>query len=113
LLLTLILIEISDVIFALDSIPAIFAVTQDAFIVFTSNIFAILGLRALYFLLENMAEKLHLLKYGVAIILIFIGAKMLIAPWFTFSSSMALTVVAVVLLTTAALSYVVKDKREK
>lgn len=111
LVLTLILIEISDVIFALDSIPAIFAITQDTFIVFTSNIFAILGLRALYFLLKRSADKLHLLKYGVAIILIFIGMKMLIEPWFKFSSALALTVVAVILVTTGLLSFAVKDKR--
>ena len=76
--LVLILIETSDVIFAVDSIPAIFAVTSDPFIVFTSNIFAILGLRALYFLLADVAVRFHLLKYGLALILIFIGIKMLL-----------------------------------
>jgi len=81
LFLVLILIEVSDVVFAVDSIPAIFAITTDPFIVFTSNIFAILGLRALYFLLADVADRFHLLKYGLAMVLTFIGAKMLIAPW--------------------------------
>ena len=81
LFLVLILIEVSDVVFAVDSIPAIFAITTDPFIVFTSNIFAILGLRALYFLLADVADRFHLLKYGLAMVLTFIGTKMLIAPW--------------------------------
>ncbi|HRD90641.1 MAG TPA: TerC family protein, partial [Accumulibacter sp.] len=80
--LVLILIEASDLVFAVDSIPAIFAVTTDPFIVFTSNIFAIMGLRALYFLLADMADRFHLLKYGLALVLVFIGGKMLAAPWF-------------------------------
>lgn len=78
----LVMVEITDVIFAVDSIPAIFAVTTDPFIVFTSNIFAILGLRALYFLLADMADRFHLLKYGVAVVLVFVGIKLLIAHWF-------------------------------
>ena len=73
---TLVLIEITDVIFAVDSIPAIFAVTMDPFIVFTSNIFAILGLRSLYFLLADAVEKFHYLKIGLAAVLIFVGIKM-------------------------------------
>ena len=77
----LVLIEISDLVFAIDSIPAIFAITADPFVVFTSNIFAILGLRALYFLLTDIVERFHLLKYGLAIILVFIGIKMLIHNW--------------------------------
>ena len=80
--LVLILIEASDLVFAVDSIPAIFAVTTDPFIVFTSNIFAIMGLRAMYFLLADMADRFHLLKYGLALVLVFIGAKMLAMPWF-------------------------------
>lgn len=93
----LVLIEITDLIFAVDSIPAIFAITNDPFIVFTSNIFAILGLRALYFLLADMDEKFHLLKYGLAFILIFIGAKMLIHHWFAIPVFISLSVVALVL----------------
>ncbi|WP_370654598.1 TerC family protein [Hydrogenophaga sp.] len=80
--LVLVMIEISDLVFAVDSIPAIFAVTTDPFIVFTSNIFAIMGLRALYFLLADIAERFHLLKYGLALVLVFIGGKMLLMPWF-------------------------------
>ncbi|HNI64838.1 MAG TPA: TerC family protein, partial [Pseudomonadales bacterium] len=77
LFLVLILIEASDLVFAVDSIPAIFAITTDPFIVFTSNIFAILGLRALYFLIADVASRFHLLKYGLAMVLTFIGTKML------------------------------------
>jgi tellurite resistance protein TerC len=78
LLLVLVLVEFTDVIFAVDSIPAIFAVTNDPFIVLTSNIFAIMGLRAMYFLLANFADRFPLLKYGLAIILLLIGTKMLL-----------------------------------
>ena len=78
----LIFIEATDLIFAVDSIPAIFAVTTDPFIVYTSNIFAILGLRALYFILADMADRFELLKYGLAIILMFIGVKLLIMEFF-------------------------------
>jgi len=77
----LVLIEITDLIFAVDSIPAIFAITNDPFIIFTSNIFAVLGLRALYFLLAHMHNRFHLLKYGLAFILVFIGIKMFIVDW--------------------------------
>ena len=95
--LVLVLIEFSDVIFAMDSIPAIFAVTSDPFIVFTSNIFAILGLRALYFLLADMANRFNLLKYGLAVVLIFVGTKMLIVDWFKIPVAMSLAVVVTVL----------------
>jgi tellurite resistance protein TerC len=77
LFLVLVLIEATDLVFAVDSIPAIFAITTDPFIVFTSNLFAILGLRALYFLLVDMADRFHLLKYGLAMVLTFIGTKLL------------------------------------
>ncbi|HET7539761.1 MAG TPA: TerC family protein [Polyangiaceae bacterium] len=79
LLLVLIAIETTDIVFATDSIPAIFAVTEDPFIVFTSNIFAILGLRALYFALSGMMDRFHYLKFGLALVLMFVGAKMLLA----------------------------------
>lgn len=95
--LVLVLIEASDVVFAVDSIPAIFAVTTDPFIVFTSNIFAIMGLRALYFLLADMADRFHLLKYGLAVVLVFIGGKMLIAPWFHLPIQWSLATVAVII----------------
>ncbi|KAE9529480.1 TerC family protein [Testudinibacter aquarius] len=78
LVLVLIMVELSDVVFAVDSIPAVFAVTTDPFIVLTSNIFAILGLRAMYFVLADIADRFVYLKYGLAVILIFIGAKMLL-----------------------------------
>lgn len=82
LFMVLVLVEASDLIFAVDSIPAIFAVTSDPFIVFTSNIFAILGLRAMYFLLADMAERFHLLNYGLAAIVMLVGVKMLIMDWY-------------------------------
>ena len=78
LLLVLIVINVADLVFAVDSIPAIFGITTDRFIVYTSNIFAILGLRTFYFLLVEMAEKFHFLKYGLAFVLTFIGIKMLL-----------------------------------
>ena len=79
LFLALVLVEIADVIFAVDSVPAIFAITTDPFIVYTSNIFAILGLRALYFALAAMVHRFHYLKYALAVVLIFIGSKIFVA----------------------------------
>ena len=95
--LVLILIEVTDLVFAVDSIPAIFAITTDPFIVFTSNIFAIMGLRALYFLLADVADRFHLLKYGLAMVLTFIGTKMLIAPWYHVLVQASLAIVAVLI----------------
>jgi tellurite resistance protein TerC len=108
--LVLVLIEFSDVIFAMDSIPAIFAITNDPFIVFTSNIFAILGLRALYFLLADMAERFHLLKFGLALVLIFVGIKMLIVEWFKIPVAVSLGVVVAVLGTSMLLSLLATRK---
>ena len=102
--LVLLLIEASDVIFAVDSIPAIFAVTTDPFIVFTSNIFAMIGLRALYFLLADMAERFHLLKYGLALVLIYIGGKMLAMPWFHMPVQWSLSIVGSIILMSVVLS---------
>lgn len=82
LLLVLILIELSDLVFAIDSIPAIFAITRDPFIVFTSNVFAILGLRSLYFALVGIIHRFHYLKYGLSLVLVLIGSKMLINGWY-------------------------------
>ena len=93
LLLVVALVGFTDVIFAVDSIPAIYAVTSDPFIVLTSNIFAILGLRAMYFLLAAMASKFHLLSYGLALILVFIGTKMLIVDFFKIPVLVSLGVV--------------------
>lgn len=90
----LILIGITDIIFAVDSIPAIFAITKDPFIVLTANIFAILGLRALYFLLADLADRFHLLPYGLALVLIFIGAKMLMIDFYKIPIGVALMVTA-------------------
>jgi TerC family integral membrane protein len=97
LLLVLILVEFTDLIFAIDSIPAIFGVTTDPFVVFTSNIFAILGLRSLYFLLAAVVDRFYLLKYGLAVILTFVGAKMLSANFFHISISVSLAVILGVL----------------
>lgn len=108
--LVLVLIEFSDVIFALDSIPAIFAITSDPFIVFTSNIFAILGLRALYFLLADMAERFHLLKFGLAVVLMFVGTKMLIVEWFKIPVAVSLGVVIAVIGTSILLSLLASRK---
>lgn len=97
LLFVLISVEITDLIFAVDSIPAIFGVTQDPFIVFTSNICAVLGLRSLYFLLAGVMEKLHYLRVGLALILIFIGSKMLLADIFKIPITWSLFAVAGIL----------------
>jgi TerC family integral membrane protein len=97
LFLVLVMIELSDLIFAVDSIPAIFAITTDPFIVFTSNIFAILGLRAMYFMLAGMADRFHLLKYGLALVLVFVGAKMLIADFFKIPVGLSLGIVALII----------------
>ncbi len=102
--LVLLMIEASDLVFAVDSIPAIFAVTSDPFIVFTSNIFAIMGLRAMYFLLADMAERFHLLKYGLAVVLIFVGGKMLLAPWFHLPVQWSLAIVGSIILLSVVLS---------
>lgn len=110
--LVLVLIEFSDVIFAMDSIPAIFAITNDPFIVFTSNIFAILGLRALYFLLADMAESFHLLKFGLAVVLMFVGTKMLIVEWFKIPVAVSLGVVVAVIGTSILLSLIATRNKQ-
>lgn len=110
--LVLVLVEFSDVIFAMDSIPAIFAITNDPFIVFTSNIFAILGLRALYFLLADMADRFHLLKYGLAVVLIFVGSKMLVVDWFKIPVAVSLGVVVAVLGTSMLLSLIASRQQK-
>jgi tellurite resistance protein TerC len=93
LLLVLVLVEVTDLIFAVDSIPAIFGVTQDPFIVFTSNIFAILGLRSLYFLLAAVVDRFYLLKYGLALILTFVGVKMLSERFFEIDIVLSLVII--------------------
>jgi tellurite resistance protein TerC len=97
LLLVLLIVEITDVTFAVDSIPAIFGITKDAFIVYTSNVFAILGLRALYFLLADVLQFFRYLSYGLALVLVFVGGKMVAEPWFHFSTLHSLSVVGGIL----------------
>jgi len=97
LLMVIALVALTDVIFAVDSIPAIFAITQDPFIVLTSNVFAILGLRAMYFLLAAVASKFHLLNYGLAVVLVFIGTKMMLIDVFKIPVAVSLGVVVGIL----------------
>ncbi|AWL51811.1 TPA: TerC family protein [Klebsiella pneumoniae] len=113
LLLVLILVELSDVIFAVDSIPAIFAVTTDPFIVLTSNLFAILGLRAMYFLLAGVAERFSMLKYGLSVILVFIGVKMLIVDFYHIPVAISLGVVGGILAVTLLINVWVNRQHDK
>ncbi len=99
-----VLIGVTDLIFAVDSIPAIFAITGDPFIVLTSNVFAVLGLRAMFFLLAGMADRFHLLPYGLALVLMFIGAKMLLIDVYKIPILASLGVVAVTIAATVVLS---------
>ncbi|MCR6653852.1 MAG: DUF475 domain-containing protein [Cellvibrionaceae bacterium] len=111
LFLALVLVEISDVIFAVDSIPAIFAITSDPFIVLTSNLFAILGLRAMYFLLADVADRFAYIKYGLALVLIFIGGKMLLIDFYKIPVSWSLLVVAILIGGSVMVSWM-KTRRE-
>ena len=113
LMLVLILVELSDVIFAVDSIPAIFAVTTDPFIVLTSILFAILGLRAMYFLLAGVAERFSMLKYGLAVILVFIGIKMLIVDFYHIPIAVSLGVVFGILVMTFIINAWVNYRHDK
>jgi tellurite resistance protein TerC len=110
LLLVLLVIETTDLIFALDSIPAIFAVTDNTFIVYTSNVFAILGLRSLYFVFAHAMGKFHYLKVGLAVILSFVGAKMILADIYHIPTEFALAFIAVVL-TAVIVASVVRTQR--
>jgi tellurite resistance protein TerC len=107
----LIAIETTDVIFAVDSIPAVFAVTNEPFLVFTSNAFAILGLRALYFLLADLVGRFIHLKTGLAVILVFVGAKMLVTDLYHIPIGISLAVIAAILVAAAAASSMVKGPR--
>ena len=93
LFLVLVLVESTDLIFAVDSIPAIFAVTQDTFIVYTSNVFAILGLRSLYFLLAGVVDKFYYLKLGLSVVLVFVGIKMVIVDFYKIPVGLSLGVI--------------------
>ena len=106
----MILIGITDVVFAVDSIPAIFAITDDPFIVMTSNIFAILGLRAMYFLLADLKDRFHLLTYGLGVILVFVGTKMLIVDWVKIPVGISLGVVGAILVLSMIASFLTKPK---
>ncbi|HEY4979720.1 MAG TPA: TerC family protein [Candidatus Acidoferrum sp.] len=113
LFLVLLIVEITDVTFAVDSIPAIFGITRDAFIVYTSNVFAILGLRALYFLLADLLDYFRYLGIGLALVLIFIGGKMVAEPWLHISVGLSLGIVAGILLVTMGISVLAGPKKEK
>lgn len=109
----LLVIETTDIIFAVDSIPAILAVTQDPFIVYTSNVFAILGLRALYFALAGIIRLFHYLHYGLSAILVFVGIKMLITDLYKVPVGISLTIVSALLLASVAASLIWPAKKEK
>jgi tellurite resistance protein TerC len=100
----LVLVETTDLIFAVDSIPAIFAVTQEPFIVYSSNVFAILGLRALYFLVADVIHRFHYLKMGLSVVLVFVGAKMLMADIYAVPTALSLAVIVIVLAAATAAS---------
>jgi tellurite resistance protein TerC len=104
LLLVLVMIAVTDVVFAVDSIPAIFAITTDPFIVLTSNIFAVLGLRAMYFVLADLADRFHYLSYGLSVVLVFIGIKMLIMDLYKIPVGVSLLVTAAILVLAISLS---------
>ena len=106
----MVLIAVTDVIFAVDSIPAIFAVTTDPFVVLTSNVFAVLGLRAMFFMLEGAAQRFHLLSYGLAAVLFFIGTKMLIAGVWKIPIGLALGVVALLIGASMVASLMIRPK---
>jgi len=108
----IVLIGVIDVVFAVDSIPAIFAITTDTFIVLTSNVFAILGLRAMYFLLAGMHERFHLLSYGLAVVLLFIGVKMLLIDVYKIPVAVSLGVTVAVLVISMLLSLKFPPKTE-
>jgi tellurite resistance protein TerC len=110
--LVVVVVETPDVVFATDSIPAILAISRDPFIVYTSNVFAILGLRSLFFALAGMMKMFHLLNYGLSVILIFIGAKMLASSWWEMSTGWALAAVAGVLAVSVALSLAFPEKQK-
>jgi tellurite resistance protein TerC len=104
------LVETTDVVFAVDSIPAIFGVTRNPFLVFTSNVFAILGLRSMYFVLAGVIGKFHLLKYGLALVLVFVGTKMLVSELWSVGIGVSLGVVGALLAGSALLSLVISPK---
>jgi len=113
LFLVLLLIETTDLIFAVDSIPAILAITQDQFIVYTSNVFAILGLRSLYFALAGIIHKFWLLSYGLAIVLIFVGLKMVLIDVYKIPIELSLVFIATVIAASIFLSFRIKNPSDR
>jgi len=113
LFLVLVLIESTDLIFAVDSIPAIFAVTQETFIVYTSNVFAILGLRSLYFLLAGVVDKFHYLKLGLSVVLVFVGIKMAIVDLYKIPVGVSLGAIATILATSIVASLIRSQRVQK
>lgn len=111
LFLVLLVVEVTDVTFAVDSIPAVFGITRDPFIVYTSNVFAILGLRTLYFLLAGVLDRLTYIKYGLSIVLAFVGAKMLVEPWSHISVLGSLGIVVGILAIATITSLLAKPKK--
>ena len=109
--LVLILIDVMDLVFAVDSIPAVFAITRDAFIVYTSNICAILGLRSLYFLLANLINRFIYLKAGLALVLAFVGIKMIVADYFPVPTPISLALIVFILAVTITISMIVTQNR--
>jgi len=106
----LLVVETTDVVFAVDSIPAILAVSKDPFIVFSSNVFAILGLRTLYFLLAGVLDRLTYIKFGLAAVLVFVGAKMLAEQWIHISVVASLGIVVAILAIATIISLLAKPK---
>ena len=113
LLIVLLLVESTDVLFATDSIPAVLAITTDPFIVYTSNVFAVLGLRSLYFALAGLMRVFHLLHYGISAILVFVGGKMLTAEYWRIPTYLALVVIGAILALTIVLSLIFPEKEEQ
>lgn len=113
LFLVLVMIETTDLIFAVDSIPAILAITQDQFIVYTSNVFAILGLRSLYFALAGVVHRFWLLSYGLAVVLVFVGAKMLLVDVYKIPIAWSLIFIAVVITASVVASLKISPKKER
>jgi tellurite resistance protein TerC len=111
LFLVLLVVEVTDVTFAVDSIPAVFGITRDAFIVYTSNVFAILGLRTLYFLLAGVLDRLTYIKFGLAAVLVFVGAKMLVEQWMHISVVASLGIVVGILAVATIVSLTAKPKK--
>ena len=109
---TLLVVETTDIVFAMDSIPAVLGITRDTFVVYTSNVFAIMGLRALYFALAGAMELFHYLRFGLSAVLVFIGAKMLLGHWYEIPVSVALLVVAVLLVLSFIASFIWPRKND-